>query len=93
MIKTFKDKTLEKIYKQEKVPKITIAVQQQTLKKLIMIDAATCLEDLKVPPGNRLEKLNGDRKGQYSIRVNDQYRICFTIQDSNYYDLEMVDYH
>ncbi len=58
-----------------------------------MLDAAARLEDLKVPPGNRLEKLRGDREGQYSIRINDQYRICFTWQDGNSYDVEIADYH
>ena len=58
-----------------------------------MLDAAAKLEDLKVPPGNRLEKLRGDREGQYSIRINDQYRICFAWQDGNAYDVEVADYH
>ncbi len=63
------------------------------LRKLIMIDNAGCLEDLRVPPANRLEKLEGDRKGQYSIRINDQYRICFTVEGNNFFDVEIVDYH
>ena len=54
---------------------------------------AGCLEDLRVPPANRLEKLDGDRKGQYSIRINDQYRICFRIEGNNFFDVEIVDYH
>ncbi len=58
-----------------------------------MLDAAAKLEDIRVPPGNRLEKLKGDREGQYSIRINDQYRICFTWQDGNAYDVEVADYH
>jgi len=58
-----------------------------------MLDAAAKLDDLRVPPGNRLEKLKGDREGQYSIRVNDQYRICFTWEDGNAYDVEVADYH
>ena len=63
------------------------------LRKLGLIDAAEQLEDLRVPPGNRLEKLKGDRAGQHSIRVNDQWRICFRWKDGNAYDVEIVDYH
>ena len=63
------------------------------LRKLVALDAAEQLEDLRVPPGNRLEKLRGDRAGQHSIRVNDQWRICFLWKDGNAYDVEIVDYH
>lgn len=63
------------------------------LRKLIMLDNASCINDLRVPPGNRLEKLSGDRSGQYSIRINDQYRICFTENDGDFYDVEITDYH
>jgi proteic killer suppression protein len=62
-------------------------------RKFAMLDAAAKLEDLKIPPGNRLEKLKGDRDGQFSIRINDQFRICFTWSDGNAYDVELVDYH
>lgn len=58
-----------------------------------MLDAASRLEDLRIPPGNRLEKLRGDREGQYSIRINDQYRICFSWDDGNAYTVELADYH
>ena len=58
-----------------------------------MIDNAGCLEDLCVPPASRLEKLDGDRKGQYNIRINDQYRICFQVEGNNFFDVEIVDYH
>ena len=58
-----------------------------------MIDNANCINDLRVPPGNRLEKLSGDREGQYSIRINYQYRICFKEQDGDFYDVEITDYH
>jgi proteic killer suppression protein len=64
-----------------------------TKRKFAMLDAAAKLEDLQIPPGNRLEKLKGDREGQYSIRINDQYRICFTWHDGNSYDVEVTDYH
>ena len=64
-----------------------------TKRKLAMLDAAGNLEDLKVPPGNRLEKLKGSRQGQYSIRINDQYRICFVWRDHDAYDVDITDYH
>lgn len=67
--------------------------QRIALRKLIMIDNAECLNDLKIPPANHLEKLSGDRQGQYSIRINDQYRICFSIDGRNFVDVEIVDYH
>ena len=63
------------------------------LRKLVALDAAEALEDLRVPPGNRLEKLKGDRAGQHSIRVNDQWRICFRWKDADAYEVEIVDYH
>jgi toxin HigB-1 len=63
------------------------------LKKLVMLDAAEQLDDLRVPPGNRLEKLGRDRAGQHSIRVNDQWRVCFRWKDGHAYDVEIVDYH
>ncbi|MCP9886685.1 type II toxin-antitoxin system RelE/ParE family toxin [Cyanobium sp. ATX 6A2] len=62
-------------------------------RKLVILDAASCLDDLRVPPGNRLEKLHGDREGQYSIRINDQWRICFRWNDSGPENVEIVDYH
>ena len=69
-------------------------IQKIALRKLLLLDAATSVNDLRVPPGNRLEKLVGDRKGQYSIRVNDQWRICFVWTDENNADqVEIVDYH
>jgi len=63
------------------------------LRKLVMLDAAESLQDLRVPPGNRLEKLSGDRKGQHSIRINDQWRICFEWRDGDAYQVEIADYH
>ena len=63
------------------------------LRKLVLVDAAEQLADLRVPPGNRLEKLKGDRAGQHGIRINDQWRICFRWKDGNAYDVEIVDYH
>ncbi len=68
-------------------------VQRVALRKLLILDAAESLEDLRVPPGNRLEKLSGDRQGQYSIRINDQWRICFVWKDSDTNQVEVADYH
>ena len=68
-------------------------VQKVALRKLRMLDAATSLDDLRLPPGNRLEKLRGDRAGQYSIRINTQWRICFRWRSGHTYDVEVVDYH
>ena len=93
MIKSFADKETEKIYNQTFSRKLPGDIQKIALRKLIMIDNAGCLEDLRVPPANHLEQLSGDRKGQYSIRINDQYRICFTEKNNDYYNVEIVDYH
>lgn len=68
-------------------------IQHVALRKLIMIDKTYTLDDLSVPPANRLEKLSGDREGYYSIRINQQYRICFRVEGNDYYDVEIVDYH
>ena len=94
MIKSFADKETEKVYNQIFSKKLPHDIQRVALRKLIMIDNAGCLEDLKVPPANHLEPLQGDREGHYSIRINDQYRVCFSIQGRNdFFDVEIVDYH
>lgn len=93
MIKSFLDREAEKIYHQEYSKKIPVAIQKIALRKLLMLDNAKCLNDLRVPPGNRLEPLAGERKGQYSIRINDQYRICFRMIKDRAYQVEIVDYH
>jgi toxin HigB-1 len=93
MIKTFKDPETEKIYNREYSKKSPQNIQRIAVKKLWMLDAAPDINSLRVPPGNRLELLHGDRTGQYSIRVNDQWRICFRWKDGNSYDVEIVDYH
>ena len=67
--------------------------RQVALRKLVMLDGAATLEDLRVPPGNRLEALKGDRMGQHSIRINDQFRVCFFWKDGNAYEVEITDYH
>ena len=94
MIKSFNDKETQKIYQQIFSKRLPHDIQRVALRKLIMIDNAGCLEDLRVPPANRLEVLHGDREGQYSIRINDQYRICFSLEGRNeFYNVEIVDYH
>ena len=93
MIKSFADAETEKVYHQTFSKKLPQAIQRIALRKLILIDNAGCLEDLRVPPGNRLEQLQGDRKGQYSIRINDQYRICFIVDGKDFQNVEIVDYH
>ena len=93
MIKSFADRETEKVYHQTFSKKLPQSIQAVALRKLIMIDNAGCLEDLRVPPANHLEKLDGDRKGQYSIRINDQYRICFEVRGNDFWRVEIVDYH
>lgn len=93
MIKTFADKETEKIYNQLFSKKLPQAIQKIALRKLIMIDNAQNLEDLRIPPANHLEKLDGSREGQYSVRINEQYRICFRVDGNNFYNVEIVDYH
>lgn len=94
MIKNFADKETEKVYRGKFSKKVPQSIQHVALRKLIMIDNAANINDLRVPPANHLERLVGDRRGQYSIKVNDQYRICFTIKNTNeIYDVEIVDYH
>ena len=93
MIQSFKCKETEKIWNQEYSKKFSEDIQRVALRKLFMIQRAKELKDLLAPPANRLEKLKGDRKNQYSIRINDQYRICFRWEDTNAFDVEIVDYH
>ncbi|MBR5182042.1 MAG: type II toxin-antitoxin system RelE/ParE family toxin [Clostridiales bacterium] len=94
MIKSFADKETEKIFNQIFSKKLPGDIQRIALRKMILINNAGSLEDLKVPPGNHLEALQGDREGQYSIRINDQYRICFLVKEKNsFYEVEIVDYH
>ena len=93
MIKTFKNKETKKIWGKEFSKKIPEDISKRALHKLASINRATCLKDLTTPPSNNLEILKGDRKGQYSIRINNQWRICFIWQDNNAFDVEIVDYH
>lgn len=93
MIKSFRDKETEKIFNRQRSRKLPSDIQQIALRKLRMINRAQSLQDLRVPPANRLEKLAGDRAGQFSIRINDQWRICFIWQDGDVFEAEIVDYH
>ncbi len=93
MIKSFQNTETEKIYDRERSRKLPNDIQQIALRKLIMINNAKNMNDLRIPPANRLEKLSGDRSGQYSIRINDQWRICFIWKGEDAYDVEIVDYH
>lgn len=93
MIRSFKDKEAEKIFKRERSLKLPEMLQRAALRKLRMLNRATNLNDLRIPPANRLEKLKGDRLGQQSIRINDRWRICFKWHDSHAFQVEIVDYH
>ncbi len=92
MIMTFGNKDTKELYEGGS-PKAFRAFQNQAERKLQMLDSATTVEFLRSPPGNRLELLTGNRKGQYSIRINQQYRLCFKFKDGNAFDAEIVDYH
>jgi toxin HigB-1 len=93
MIKVFRCKQTERVFLREAVSKFSQDICRKALRKLLLLDAAERLADLRVPPGNQLEKLAGDRKGQYSIRINDQWRICFHWEGGDAVDVEIVDYH
>lgn len=93
MIKSFKCKETEKVFKRLFSNKLPHNIQKIAIRKLWMLDAIIKLDDLRIPPSNRLETLKGDRKGQYSIRINQQWRICFRWHGGNSYDVEIVDYH
>lgn len=92
-IRSFADNETEKVYNQIFSKKLPQVIQHIALRKLIMIDNAQNLEDLRVPPANHLEPLKGDRKGQHSIRINDQYRICFRYDNPYFFEVEITDYH
>ena len=93
MIKSFKNEETEKVYRREGSSKLPRDIQQVALRKLRMVNNAKNLNDLRIPPANRLEKLIGDRAGQHSIRINDQWRICFTWREGDASDVEITDYH
>jgi proteic killer suppression protein len=93
VIKTFKDAETQRIYQRERSRKLPSDIQHVALRKLRMINNAININDLRVPPANRLEKLSGDREGQYSIRINDQWRICFIWKNGDALNVEITDYH
>lgn len=94
MIRSFGDKETERLWNRRPVRSLDPRMQRTALRKLRQVGAAACLEDLRVPPpGNRLEALQSDRSGQYSIRINDQWRICFVWTSSGPEEVEIVDYH
>jgi toxin HigB-1 len=93
VLRSFADKEAERIWERKRSPRFDDTTQRVALKKLVMLDAAETIEDLRVPPGNRLEKLKGDRGGQHSIRVNQQWRVCFRWTDAGPEEVEIVDYH
>ena len=93
MIKTFADKHTRELYITGKSKRLPCDILKRALRRLEYIDYAMCIEDLRVPPSNKLEKLSGDRLGQHSIRINDQWRICFRFVDADVYDVEITDYH
>jgi proteic killer suppression protein len=93
MIAGFRDTDTERLWTTGRCRRLPAKLNRIGLKKLYILNAALALENLNVPPGNRLEKLRGDREGQHSIRINDQYRICFEWRDGNAHDVEIVDYH
>ena len=93
MIRSFADRVTERLFQRERVRQLPPSLLRVALRKLVQLDAATVLDDLRVPPGNRLEKLSGDRAGQHSIRINGQWRICFRWRNGDAFDVEIVDYH
>ncbi len=93
MIKSFGDRDTERLFLREPVRRYPAMLQRTMLRKLVVVDAAEALDDLRSPPGNRLEKLKRDRAGQHSMRINDQWRICFRWKDGDAHEVESVDYH
>ncbi len=93
MIKSFRNRNTNRVFLREGLREFPADIQHIAQRKLAILDAAEMLQDLRVPPGNRLERLSGDREGQYSVRINDQWRICFHWSDGDAYDVEIVDYH
>jgi proteic killer suppression protein len=93
MIREFADTETERLFRGQRPKKLPTQIHRSALRKLLLLDAAETLQDLRVPPGNRLEKLRGNRARQHSIRINDQWRICFEWQDGEAYSVEITDYH
>ncbi len=93
MIKTFKCAETERLFLRESARRLSPDIMKAALRKLLLLNAAKTVEELRLPPGNRLERLRGDREGAWSIRINDQWRICFLWDGSDAFDVEIVDYH
>ena len=93
MIRSFRDRETEKVFERERSRRLPPDLQRRAHRKLLLLDAAETVEDLRVPPGNRLESLSGDRADQRSIRINDQWWICFRWERGDAYDVEITDYH
>jgi len=93
MIRAFRCSETEKIFNRQRSRKFPPSIQQRALRKLRMLNRSVTLNDLRIPPSNQLEKLRGNRTGQYSIRINDQWRICFEWSEGDAYNVEIVDYH
>ena len=93
MIRSFRNPDTERLFTRQGSRRLPPAVQNAALRKPVILHGAGALTDLRLPPGNRLEKLRGDRAGQYSIRINDQYRVCFQWRDGDAYNVEIADYH
>ena len=93
VIRSFADRQTEKLFRRERSRAIPADLRRRALRKLLILDAASELKDLESPPGNRLEKLKGDRKGQHSIRINQKWRICFRWAKGDAFDVEIADYH
>lgn len=93
VIRSFKDRLTEDLAAGKAPKRVRRDIAERAVRKLFLLDTVTRLEDLRVPPGNRLEALGGDRRGEHSIRVNEQWRICFVWRDGDAYDVEFVDYH
>jgi proteic killer suppression protein len=93
MIKSFQSRETEKLFLRQRSPRFSVDLHRIALRKLLLLDAAERLEDLRIPPENRLEKLTGNRQGQHSIRINDQWRICFRWSEGDAYEVKIADYH
>jgi len=93
MIRSFRGKAAEQVFGRRRHKGLSTSIQRAAYRKLLMLDAAEAVDDLRSPPGNRLERLKGNREGQHSIRINQQWRVCFRWRSGNAHDVEIVDYH
>jgi len=93
MIRSFRDRRTSEVFERMYIKAFSRDFQRAALRKLVILDAAQTIEDLRIPPGNRLEKLSGDRDGQYSIRINDQWRVCFAWKNGDAWQVQIADYH